>query len=124
MTVGASMRLEVDELAALVRSRICRECEARQVEERCCSEAPDRCKLFELFPLVAQAILATDSHDIQDYVRAIRENVCSVCLEQALDGSCALRGGTQCALDSYLVQIVEVIEEATGKKFRRDNLCA
>jgi len=118
------MRLQVDELAALVRSRICRECEVREAGEGCHPEAPDRCKLFELFPLVAQAILATDSHDIQDYVRAIRENVCSVCLEQALDGSCALRGGTQCALDSYLPQIVEVIEEATGKKFQRGNLCA
>lgn len=118
------MRPRVHELEAMVRSRICRECEVRTAQGACDLEAPDRCKLFELFPLVAQAILATDSDDIQDYVRAIRENVCSTCLEQSLDGTCALRGQTRCALDSYLIQIVEVIEEATGKRFRGENLIA
>jgi len=118
------MRPRVQELEAMVRSRICRECQLRTAQGACALPDPDRCKLFELFPLVAQAILATDSDDIQDYISAIRENVCSACLEQALDGNCALRGQARCALDAYLVQIVEVIEEATGKSFRRENLIA
>ncbi|MGB9604419.1 MAG: hypothetical protein ACP5U2_00210 [Bryobacteraceae bacterium] len=115
------MKLRLDELEALVRSRICRECEVRTPEGACALPEQESCKLFELFPLVAQAILATDSDDIQDYIRAIRENVCSVCLEQRLDGSCALRGQTRCALDSHLAEMVELIEEATGKCFRRQN---
>lgn len=122
MSIGAAMRPTVHELEAMVRSRVCRECEVRTAQGACALPEPGRCKLFELFPLVAQAILATDSDDINDYVQAIRENVCAVCLEQALDGSCALRGQTRCALDSYLVQIIEVIEEATGRSFQRENL--
>ncbi|MCS7316545.1 MAG: hypothetical protein RMI94_15545 [Bryobacterales bacterium] len=118
------MRPRLDELEAMVRSRICRECEVRTAEGACDLPENETCKLFELFPLVAQAILATDSDDIQDYIRAIRENVCSVCLDQRLDGECALRGRMRCALDSHLVAIVEVIEEATGKSFRRDSLTA
>jgi|YNPMSStandDraft_1061717.scaffolds.fasta_scaffold00333_8 hypothetical protein len=118
------MRLRIHELEAMVRSRICRECEVRTAEGACARPEQESCKLFELFPLVAQAILATDSDDIQDYIRAIRENVCSVCLEQRLDGSCDLRGQARCALDSYLAEIIEVIEEATGKSFRRENLTA
>lgn len=118
------MRPTLQELEAKVRSRVCRECEVRTAQGACALPEPDRCKLFELFPLVAQAIQATESDNIEDYIHAIRENVCAVCLEQALDGSCGLRGQRRCALDSYLVQIVEVIEEATGKSFRRENLIA
>lgn len=116
------MRPQLHQLEALVRSRICRECELRAAEGICNLQEPGQCKLFELFPLVAQAILATESDKIQDYVAAIREHVCSACLEQALDGSCALRGQVRCALDSYLPQIVEVIEEATGRKFSKQDL--
>jgi len=115
------MRLRLHELEALVRTRICRECDVRTAQGACALPEQESCKLFELFPLVAQAILATDSDDIEDYIRAIRENVCSVCLEQRLDGTCALRGQARCALDSYLAEIVEVIEEATGKTLRREN---
>lgn len=118
------MRPRLHELEAMVRSRICRECEVRTAEGACDLPETVGCKLFELFPLVAQAILATDSDDIQDYIRAIRENVCTVCPDQRLDGECALRGQSRCALDSYLVQIIEVVEEATGKSFRRENLTA
>lgn len=118
------MRPKVHELEAIVRSRVCRECEVRTAQGACALQEPDRCKLFELFPLVAQAIVATDSSDIQDYICAIRENVCSVCLDQGLDGNCALRGQRRCALDSFLVQIAEAIEEATGRSFPQECLIA
>lgn len=118
------MRTRLQELEAIVRSRVCRECDVRTPQGACGLEESERCRLFELFPLVAEAILATDSDQIEDYLRAIRENVCSVCLDQRLDGSCALREQTRCALDSYLVEIVQAIEEATGKRFRRENLTA
>ncbi|MEK7408344.1 MAG: hypothetical protein AAB225_25005 [Acidobacteriota bacterium] len=118
------MALSLAELEALVRRRICGACDVRTVQGACDSQEPERCKLFELFPLVAQAILATDSDDIGDYVGAIRENVCSVCMEQALDGSCRLRGQVQCALDTHLGAVVDAIEEATGKSFDRRNLIA
>jgi hypothetical protein len=77
----------------------------------------DGCTLFELFPYVAQAILATESDRIEPYIEAIRENVCSVCIEARLDGSCPKREDRCCALDTYLGPIVEAISEATGKTF-------
>lgn len=63
-------------------------------------EEPADCALFRLFPLVAKAIQSTYSDDIQDYIRAIRENVCSVC-RQSSDGSCEVRQQVQCALDAF-----------------------
>jgi hypothetical protein len=79
----------------------------------------DECALFELFPRVARAILSVDSDDIQPYIQAIRRDVCSVCVEQGFDGSCEKRRRVECALDAYLVAVVDAIEEATGKSFVR-----
>jgi hypothetical protein len=94
------------------------------MEGGCGLEDPNHCSLFQLFPLVAQAVLATQSEDIQDYIQAIREHVCAVCLDQRLDGSCDLRSQARCALDAYLLPVVDAIEEATGRSFDRRNLKA
>jgi len=66
---------------------------------------------------VAQAIQSVKSDDIQQYLDAIRRNVCAVCADQASDQSCETRLQVQCALDAYLLLVVDAIEEATGKTF-------
>ncbi len=118
------MNTRVDELERIVRDRICAVCTDRTAERTCGLEDPNQCSLFRLFPLVVQAILATDSENIEDYIQAVRENVCAVCVDQTLDGSCALRDQVQCALDAYLLPIVDAIEEATGRSFDRRNIKA
>ena len=112
------MKPRVEELEAIVRTRLCSVCTKRTGEGSCGSEDPGRCSLFELFPLVAQAIMATESDDIQPYVDAIHENVCSVCVDQRLDGTCPQREQASCALDAYLPQVIEAIEEAIGRPLR------
>ncbi len=116
------MKTRVDELEAIVRNRICAVCRDRTAEGACGMGERESCSLFNLFPLVAQAILATDSDEIEPYLQAIRENVCSVCVEQALDGSCRARDELRCALDAYIAPIVEAIEEASGRSLKRENL--
>ena len=98
------------EVEDLVRARVCGVCVLR--EEICQAQAPGRCLLFELFPLVVQAILATEGGDLAGYQRSIRENVCPVCTEAALDLSCELRERLRCALDRYLGEVAEVIRQA------------
>jgi hypothetical protein len=112
------MKLTMEELEAAVRSRVCSMCAKRTVEGFCGDEEPERCPLFSLFPLVAQAILATDSDDMQAYIDAIHEHVCSVCIDQRLDGTCPQRDEKRCALDSCLSQVVEAMEEALGRPLR------
>jgi hypothetical protein len=80
--------------------------------------------LFRLFPQVARAIQSTHSDDIRDYIAAIRAEVCSVCRDQEADGTCERREQVCCALDAYLIPIVEAIEEATGRKFPATALTA
>ncbi|MGO4885946.1 MAG: hypothetical protein ACLP59_34755 [Bryobacteraceae bacterium] len=105
------------ELEELVRQRICRVCSDRKMDGTCGLEDPGECALFRLFPQVAEAIQGTDSDNLEDYIEAIRRHVCTVCAAQEKDLSCGLREQVQCALDAYLLLVVEAIEEATGKDF-------
>ncbi|MBZ5596655.1 MAG: hypothetical protein LAP39_30815 [Acidobacteriia bacterium] len=114
-----SMERSLEELEQIVRGQICRVCSDRKLDGSCGLEDPGTCALFSLFPQVARAIQATHSDDICDYVRAIREQVCTICQQQAADGSCETRDSVACALDAYLLLIVDAIEEATGRKFDR-----
>jgi hypothetical protein len=113
------MERTLAELEEIVRNRICNVCTERTVNGTCGLDEPSTCALFNLFPQVAAAIQNTDSPNIEDYIAAIRKNVCSVCAEQDADGDCGLRQEVQCALDAYLIFVVEAIEEATGKDFGR-----
>ena len=110
------------ELESIVRNKICKVCTERTVDGQCGLEEPSSCALFRLFPQVAQAIQSVKSDDIQQYIEAIRRNVCSVCADQARDGSCETRQQVQCSLDAYLLLVVDAIEEATGKTFDRSGL--
>jgi hypothetical protein len=110
----------LEELEAAVRNQLCSICNKRTVEGICGDEQPERCSLFALFPLVAQAIMATEASNIQPYIDAIHENVCAVCIDQRLDGTCSQREEKRCALDSCMPQIVEAIEEAIGRKLGPD----
>ena len=116
------MERSLAELEAIVRSRICRVCTDRTVEGQCGLEEPSSCALFRLFPQVAQAIQSVHSDDIQQYIDAIRRGVCAVCTGRAGDGSCETRQQVQCALDAYLLLVVDAIEEATGKTFNKNSI--
>ena len=110
------------ELEAIVRNKICSVCTERTVDGQSGLEEPSGCALFRLFPQVAQAIESVQSDDIQQYLDAIRRNVCSVCADRAGDGSCETRQEVRCALDAYLLLVVDAIEEATGETFNKQGL--
>jgi hypothetical protein len=112
----------MEELEAVVRERICRVCTERTVNGDCGLEDPTACALFRMFPQVARAVQSTNSDDIRDYIQAIREQVCSVCAEQNSDGECESRRQVNCALDAYLLPIIDAIEESTGKSFDRNQV--
>jgi hypothetical protein len=113
------MERSLAELEQILRARICSVCSDRREDGSCGLEEPKDCAIFRYLPEVARAIQATQSDDIEDYVRAIRSQVCSTCYQQAADGSCEMRQQVRCALDAYLILIVDAIEEATGRTFER-----
>jgi hypothetical protein len=116
------MQRSLAQLEDMIRRRVCGICTDRRLDGGCELADTESCALFQLFPQVAEAIQSVDSQDIKDYVEAIRAKVCSVCKEQAPDGTCEPRQQVRCALDAYLIFIVDDIEEATGKSFDRSVL--
>ncbi len=116
------MRPDLASVEAIIRNKICGVCTERTVNGECGLDRPSGCALFRLFPEIAEAVLSVDSTDIRDYIDAIRHNVCSICMDQAEDGSCEARQQVRCALDAYLVLVVDAIEEATGKSFERKGI--
>jgi hypothetical protein len=118
------MNPSLAELEVIIRNKICNVCIARTANGECGLEEPSSCALFRLFPQVAAAIQSVKSDDINPYLEAIRRNVCSVCTDQAHDGSCETRQQVACALDAYLLLVVDVIEEATGKTFDKQSIAA
>jgi hypothetical protein len=112
------MARTLEELEAIVRERICRVYTGRKVDGTCGLEDPSSCALFRLFPQVARAVQSVNSDDINDYIRAIREHVCSTC-PRDVDGECESRRQVQCALDAYVLPVIDAIEESTGRSFDR-----
>jgi hypothetical protein len=116
---GERMECSLAELEQILRGRICHVCSDRREDGTCGLENPADCAIFRYLPEVARAVQSTESVDIKDYVRALRSQVCSICSKQGADGSCELRDQVRCALDAYLIFIVDTIEEATGKRWSR-----
>jgi hypothetical protein len=109
------MQPSTDELVTLVRRRVCRTC---AFCGPCVGfEKPASCSLFRLFPLVARAIQSSHGQEAQNYVQAIRQQVCSVCAQREPNGSCEAQTRGRCVLDSYPMRVVEAFEEASDRSF-------
>ena len=46
------------------------------------------------------------------YLKAIKQNVCSICVDSNEQGGCKLTDKETCAVEYYLPQIVEIISKA------------
>jgi len=49
---------------------------------------------------------------MQKYIKAIKENVCSICVDSNEKGNCTLSGKEICAVQKYLPQIVDIIHNS------------
>ena len=111
-------------LEEALRRRICTVCVDRNVDGTCSLDVRHECGLFDRFPKVAQSISRVHSDNIDDYITAIREDVCADCPNQDPEGLCKLREEVRCVLDRYLLLIVDAIEEARGVILKQGRLLA
>lgn len=111
----------VDSLEQVLHRRICSVCIDQNVDGSCTLRDEDKCALFSQFPKVAKAVSRVYSDSIDDYVDAIREDVCSECANQDGSGVCKVRNEIRCVLDRYLLLIVEAMEETQGRTMVRSD---
>ena len=99
------------QLEEALRLRVCSVCIDRNVDGTCNLKARHECGLFERFPEIASALLQVQSDTIDDYIAVIRKEVCANCPNQDEGGFCHVREEVRCALDRYLLLIVDAVEE-------------
>jgi hypothetical protein len=109
-------------LQEALRQRVCSVCVDRSLDGPCAVDTRHECALFNNLPRIARSISSVQSDKISDYVAAIRQDVCDICIHERLDGSCKEREEVRCVLDRYLIPIVQTIEEITGAKLEAGGL--
>lgn len=98
-------------LEEALHRRICSVCPDRNLHGRSDLDAEHEAPLFGNLPRVVQCLSQVHSDKIDDYITAMRKNICPKCIHQELDGSCKWREEVRCVLDSYLMLVVETIED-------------
>jgi len=100
----------MDQSWDLIRQKVCRKCIDGDGKGGCRLAIDDSCGLDKFFPEIVQTVLNVHSDSYQDYVDALRANICSSCEHQFADGVCKKRDTLECALDRYFPIVIEVIE--------------
>jgi hypothetical protein len=100
----------------LLRERVCSVCTDRRSDGSCGISGGRVCAFDKHLDRIVAAIGKVKSDRIQDYVTAIRADVCAFCEGQDETGYCPHRTATECALDAYVVLVVEAIEGARERE--------
>jgi hypothetical protein len=100
----------MDQTWESIRQKVCRKCVDGDGKGGCRLPIDDSCGLDTFFPEVVQVVSNVHSDSYQDYVNALRANICATCEHQFANGDCKKRDALECALDRYFPVIIEVIE--------------
>jgi hypothetical protein len=110
----------MQEYLEAVRRRVCSVCIDGVFEDqhkfvRCGLPADRTCPIELYLPQVVDLVESIDSPRMDDYVKILRDKVCSMC-EQTKEGVCELRLKADCALDRYFMLVAEAIEEVQKQR--------
>ena len=99
-----------------VREEICRVCLDHRPGGGCARPDDDPCPLETHLDTVVESILSVpETRELDPYVHALRTINCTECRQDEA-GECEMRDLVQCAVDSYVVRVVEVIEDVARKR--------
>ncbi|MBI4455290.1 MAG: hypothetical protein HY644_05255 [Acidobacteria bacterium] len=102
---------ELKELEQKVKDVICPVCTERRPDGTC-ELTEQECPISVHLPRLVQIVSSVHSNRMEDYVQKVRDDVCSICRTTLSPrGQCNWRAEGHCALDAYLLPIVEVIDD-------------
>jgi hypothetical protein len=93
-----------------IKERVCNHCIERSDDGDCRIGNDRLCTIETNYDRIVKAILSTHSDRYEDYVAALRENVCENCSYGAPE-ACDDRNQVECPLDRYYPMVVDAIEE-------------
>jgi hypothetical protein len=95
-----------------MQNRICPKCIDGNRKGDCLLSAGEICPLKESFSEIITTVQSVEGNRYEDYVAALRANVCSACRHQEANGVCLKRNHLECALDRYFPLVIDVIDAA------------
>jgi hypothetical protein len=104
------MKPTLDGYQRTIMERICGVCVDRNADGSCGLDPRLACQVEQHLPELLKLVSGVTSDRIGDYVERVRRNVCTIC-DQGNADACEVRSQVDCALDRYLVLVVEAIEE-------------
>jgi hypothetical protein len=98
-----------------IRRKVCAVCLDSR-DDFSCGLTGRRCALDTHLPQLAEVLSGIKSPRLDEYIAAVRGQICSGCVERAADGRCELRASAACALDAYLPLVVDAIEKVNARR--------
>lgn len=112
---GAGHDALQDEYREAIRRRVCTVCLDSR-DDGSCGLTGRICALEAHLPRLVTVLADLGSPRLDDYVAAVRSEICSRCESRAPRGACALRETAACALDAYLPLVLDAIEEVLSRR--------
>ncbi len=108
---------DLQELEGRLKEVICAVCTDRGVGGTCNLQIVKECPMILHLPRLVEVVRSVHSPLMEDYVEKVRQDICSICENSWSDGvECDVRSENHCAMDSYLLPIVQIIDDfLTGK---------
>ena len=107
---------ELQEYRGALRDRICSICGKFGYDEVCGIGEEGECPFDRHLERLLTAVLSTPrSDEISAYIPKIREMVCIECPNQNDRGVCKSRDTAYCGLDSFIVLVVQTIEDVQDR---------
>jgi hypothetical protein len=94
-----------------IRARVCAVCLDRRDDGSCHLAAGRLCAIEHHLPRLVEAVLAVHSDRMDEYVEAVKSQVCGSCSGRDPHDYCPFRTSAECALWTYLPLVVDAVEE-------------
>jgi hypothetical protein len=99
----------IDEYWGAIQQRICPRCIDGNGTGACGLPPGEVCPVKSLLPELISTVAHVRADTYEEYVAALRQNVCVRCNHLQNDLSCAKREDLECALNRYYPLIIDIV---------------
>lgn len=111
---------ELQELKQRLDQVICPVCTEVRPDGTCGLSELEQCPIWIHLPRLVEIVTSFQSDRMDGYVQKVREEICTNCRSALFPrGECDFRQEGHCALDAFLLVIVETIEDFLAEKTAR-----
>ena len=103
--------MEIELYRKSIYEKVCKHCIDLGKDGKCTLTDEMKCGVEMYLPEIVKVVQSVKSPYISDYIKKLRDLVCTHCANQNADGTCNFRLAADCGLDRYFLLIVEAIEE-------------